>query len=344
MGHGLDTTVSTGGAFAAKYLGGWHDLGVVTQDPNVGALQLLQMAHGDYPIFALPIEATWEDPDSGMIHTVEDDRRVNIMRLHPETKLPQILGQGSPDYPLWTPRQTLVEFGDGILQYGEPTTSTAGVLYEGRQAFMSFELPEPIKIGGDFDEQVRLWLVIHTSFDQSMVTTARITPIRPVCANTLRMGVSESLSCYKVKKTKHATLDDAKAALKLLPEYTKRMQVQADALLQTKITNAKFEEIITAAFGPGDEPTPSAATRWDKTRLELMNLFTTADTQANARGTAWAAFNAVAEKTSWHRGVHVPAGMTSDGAHMLKITIEGEKTAINPQTNMLARLMELASA
>lgn len=346
--HGIDETV-TGGAFASVRWGAWHKLGV-TMPAGTTAPQLLKAGGADFPIYQAPIQTRLEVPISPgspikIFQYAEDDRRVNICRTHPETGELQILGQASPGYQLWTPYDVLVGFGDAILEYGEPTVSTCGVLDEGRRVFMSFELPADIRPGGLADENVRLWLVVSTSFDQSLPTTARLTPIRAVCANTLRVGARKAISEFKIKRTRNADLNamQAKTALGLVDPFLDALNAEAEALLKTHVTNMAFETIIANTFGPGEEPSKRAQTVWDEKRTKLMDLFTTADTQANVRNTAWGALQAVTEYCDWETKVKSKPGITDDEIRMWR-SVDGEKSVTSPKEQMARVLLELAGA
>lgn len=306
-GSGIDETV-TGGAFASVRDGAWHGFGTVTQKA-MGTLELLQLAKGDWPVYSSPVMAEVQRYNSVgdplYVERVEDTKRVNILRDHPETGKAQILGQASSSYPLWTPRQVFVGFGDAIAAEGTPISSTAGVLYEGRQAFMSWELPNDIIVGGLTDEAVRLWLVVHTSFDGSSATTAMVTPIRAVCRNTVRVGKKKAIAKLSVRKTRNAALDalQARTALGLIVPVREEIKVKSDAMLKTRVTSQAFLNIITKAWGPGEDASKKALDAWEPKRETLMTLFAKSDTHANVRGTAWAGYNAVVEYADWHVSV-----------------------------------------
>jgi hypothetical protein len=151
MSHNIDETV-TGGAFAAVRQPAWHGLGVTIDQP-VKALELLRLANADFPILrgAVRLDETVPLDDSGAFtvrYEAVDSRNTLIYRIHPETGEAQILGVASKGYPLLTPAQTLIGFGDAIMGPGHMRSATAGVLDEGRQVFMSFELPEDLCLGG----------------------------------------------------------------------------------------------------------------------------------------------------------------------------------------------------
>jgi phage/plasmid-like protein (TIGR03299 family) len=341
--HGIDETV-TGGAFASVRDGAWHGLGTVwLPEQHDGRLptsrELLREAKCDFPIYTNEILAQVERRDSeGLLLDVEivaDNRRVNLLRDHPETGRAQILGQVGKGYPLWTPEEILCGFGDGILQYGEPTVSTCGALDEGRQVFMAFKLPKDIKVGGLSDEMIQLYLVTHTSFDGSTATTARLTSIRTVCRNTLEAGKRVAVSEYRIRKTRNAKLAviQAQTALGLVAPYLADVQAEADAMITTRITKDQFQAIITKEFGPGEDPSKKAVAAWAPREQKLMELFTTADTQANVRDTAWGAFNAVVEYADWEMNLQGSKGMTDQqvATGKFKRSLFGDPTVVSPK-------------
>lgn len=352
--HGIDTSV-TGGAFASVRNPAWHQLGVVKTE-QCSALELLQAAHADYPILRAPIRTGELEVE---IPTVEgmppmfvkyadavDERRTNICRVHPETGQLQILGQASKDYPLWTPRDVLVGFGDAILGTAKPNVSTCGVLDDGRRVFMSFELPEAIKISSELGEYIRLWLVVHTSFDTNTPTYANLTPLRPVCANTLRVGVREQIARYTIRKTKNADLQAAQAreALGLVKAFTEELVGNATKLLQVKVSKDLFVDIIRRNWGPADDADKKTVTKWEEKENQLVGLFSTADTQANVRGTAWAALQAVTEERDWFSKVNGSKGKTEGELDAIRFrrSLEFEKSVTDPKDLMFKELMALA--
>lgn len=311
--HDIDMTV-TGGAFAAVRTPGWHRLGVTVQE-NVKALELLKLAHGDFPILRgaarlnelVPIG---EGSDFTVRYEAVDTRNTLIYRVHPETGEAQILGVASAGYPLLTPAETLIGFGDAIMGEGHTRSATAGVLDEGRQVFMSFELPDDVMIGGG--DPVQLYLTVNTSFDQSTASAARISAIRVVCRNTLEAARKGAIREFSFRKTARLDIQamQAKSALELVPEYVAQLKAEANELLAIKVTNAKFLEIVEGLWAPEDGASKGRVTRWEAHRDHLLHLFAVADTQEFGRRTGWAAVNAVAEDRDWFS--QVKGKMTED--------------------------------
>ena len=350
--HGIDTSHGMSG-FSAKYYGGWHSLGKVLMGDDVTAIQLLRAADGDYPIFSSPIMARVETPiaPGSSINIIQDvmdpNGRINTMRLHPVTREPQILGQASKGYPMWTNEDVFCGFADQIITQGRPTASTCAVLREGRQAFMSFELPEEIRPGGltGDGEGVRVWMVVDTSYDQMTPTAARLTTIRPVCANTLRAGKAQKFAVYKMKKTKNADLKVkmAKKALGLADLFRSAALDEWNQMLAVQLTDWKYEQIVTDLFGPGETEDKATLTRWDVKLDKLRWLFSVDETTANIRGTGYAAVNAVTKYADWETRVNQkakPAGMDDDTARFLR-SLNADKSVKAPKINIMDAVLAL---
>jgi len=310
---GIDQSVA-GGAFASINHKAWHNFGVVWKpEEHDGklptAVELLKYAECDYPIYKVPVTAQVErrDSDGNLVDVeiVEDDRKFPLLRDHPQTKQAQILGVVGKGYPTWTPREILCGFGDALLHLGNPQAATAGALDGGRKVFMCFELPNEIKVGGLADELVKFYMTVDTTFDTSAATFATITDLRTVCANTLRAGKRRAKNQVKLRKTKNANLAalQSQKALELVGPYLEEVKTEADAMIETKVSNDLFHQIIEANFGPGEDPSKKAQGQWESLEEQLMTLFTKADTHENARNTAWAGYNTIIEQADWHKTI-----------------------------------------
>jgi phage/plasmid-like protein (TIGR03299 family) len=325
----------------------------VLRGDDVTAIQLLRAADADYPIFSSPIMASVPTPiapGSDILinkDVFDPNGRINTMRLHPVTREPQILGQAGKGYPMWTNEDVFCGFADEILRVGRPTASTCGVLRDGRQAFMSFELPEEIRPGGltGDGEGVRVWMVVDTSYDQVTPTAARLTTIRPVCANTLRAGKAQKFAIYKIKKTKNADLKVkmAQKALGLADKFREAALDEWNQMLAIQLPDWRYEKVVTDLFGPGDSTDKAALTRWDIKLEKLRWLFSMDPTTANIRGTGYAAVNAVTKYADWETRVNQkakPEGMTDDAARFLR-SMSGEKSIKAPKVNIMDAVLAL---
>lgn len=354
----IDKTSGINGGFSAKYYGAWHQIGTVHRDPNTTALDLLQSAGADNEIFKSPVTANIEVPiapgsDITVMETITDPfGRHNVMSRNRQTGEVRILGQASKDYPEWDNRDVFLGFGDEIIRASEPTASTCCMMYGGRQVVMGFELPDGIQVGGMPDEEVRIWLVVRTSYDKSTTTSAHWSTIRPVCANTVRAGLAQKFAHYQIKKTKNADLKVkmAQEVLGLVVDFEAAAEAEFDALLKIHVSDGAFERMCKEMWGPqeipGVEPDKGAQTTWDKKFEQLRNLFSVADTTANVRNTGYGMVQAVTEYADWNTKVLADAkaqhgGDKSDDSIRLWRSITGEKSITNPKILVTQRLLEL---
>ena len=183
-------------------------------------------------------------------------------------------------------------------------------------------------------------------YDLSVPTSCHLSTLRPACRNTVRAGRAQGFASYTVKKTKRADLkvQYAREALGLLPKFTGAVQAELDELIKVHVTNAKFAEIVTDLFGPGETPRPAAQALWDAKFEQLMHLFTAADTQANIRNTGWAAVNAVGEYADWKTKTKERAdlpGITADGVRFWR-SLTDEKGIKGPKIGITQAVLALA--
>lgn len=344
--HGIDMSVLNG-AFAAVRDPGWHGLGTVTMD-QVDALTLLQMGHGDYEVFLAPCKTTVELPVSPgspitVLHHAEDPRIRNVCRIHPVDKTVQIIGQSSPDKAMWNNRDVFVGWADNFMTMAKPTVSACGVLDEGRRAFMSWRLPRNILVHGDRD-LVELWMTAVTSYDASLATMAFVSPIRAVCQNTVSAGLASAVSKYRVKRTKNAKLNVEQAAemLALTYKYADEYEMVAERMADTKLTVKSFDAIIRDLWGPDDEETNKRTLNaWDEKRTKLVHLFTEAPSNADIHGTAWGAYQAVAEYVDHLTDVKAASAKGNEDAFRLWRGMTGEKQVATPKADIFDVLTDL---
>lgn len=297
MSHNIEIWRDGSGSFVSARKNAWHLLGTVKKDGYLSLDEMLSVPRADYEVFSLPARSILEVGGVVVDEAVNPSKK-HTCRIHPDTGKLQILGTVGTEYTIIQNRDAF-RFGQVLLNTQKAVGETAGVLDDGRRAFCSFRLPQVINVGGV--DPVIQYLVIYTGHDGTVAYTAMDTMIRVVCQNTMNMALRGASHKWKLSHTKHAKLDEEKArkVLGLSAAYQEEFTRTAEALVNTRLTNQMFEEIITANWGPEDNASKNAQTRWDDKRDQLMRLFKTADTQANIRGTAWAGYNAIVEYADW---------------------------------------------
>jgi phage/plasmid-like protein (TIGR03299 family) len=346
--HGID-----GDSFAGRKPA-WHKLGTVYDPAEHGALsalKILQLANADYPVFTAPVIAKAEAPyqpgsDLMVWKTAVDPNLVNFCRLHPKTGELQIIGQGSKTKQTWDNKTIFVEFADKLIDVAEPTVSTCGVTRGGRSAFMCFKLPEGLLIGGE--DAVELWMTAYTSYDSKAPTQLIAAPLRTVCQNTLNYNLAHAVSRYVVKRTANAKLNlqQAREMLKMTYAYAERIKAVGNALVAQPMNANQFDTLVTKLWGPGDDATKLAQTKWTQRFDKLHALFTEAGTQAGIRNTAWGAVQAVTEFCDWEAKVDAKVAQRwqenggADGYRFWR-SMTGEKSVTKPKDDILDAVLEV---
>jgi phage/plasmid-like protein (TIGR03299 family) len=331
----------------------WHKLGHVWDNVTMGppsALGLLKLAKADYEVFSTPVSTRALVPfspgsDMKVWKTATDTRVINVCRLHPVSQELQILGQGSPTKKLWSNQEIFVGFADAVIDTAEPTAATCAVVRDGRSAFMCFKLPKGIMVGDQ--DAAELWMTIYTSYDASAPTTLVVGPVRTVCQNTWNYNLKNAVAKYTVKRTANAKLNvqQARDALKIAYAYAEEISQVANKLATVPMSVAQFERLVTKLWGPKDDASKFAVTKWTGKLEKLTELFAVAPTQEPIRGTAWAGVQAVTEYLDWETKVDdkVAARWAENGGadgYRVWRGIVREKSVTEPKDDILAAVLE----
>lgn len=197
--------------------------------------------------------------------------------------------------------EELFHFGDALLDGGR--WETAGSIKNGRVVFGSLALErETVLDPKGVSDVVKSYLLVHTSHDGSTAVQASITPVRVVCQNTLNMALRGVKQSFKIRHTQTVggKVAAAREALALANSYLDEFDKEAQALIATEITKAKFDKIVEAVYPRPDKDAKGAVKKWE-TKVDLIEEIYGSDTTNMVAGTAWGAFNALTERLDWHR-------------------------------------------
>jgi phage/plasmid-like protein (TIGR03299 family) len=176
---------------------------------------------------------------------------------------------------------------DALVDSGEAMYDTAGPLRGGRWVFMAVKFPKEIKIGGE--DPIDLFGVLWNSHDGSKAITMMVTPVRPICENTLQLGLAKAKTSFSIRHTTslEGRLAEAREALKLTYQAADVWEEEMNRLAEKKFTDAKFEALVQQLT--------------DKEPVRKGLLDTWATSESVDRATAYGAFNAVTEYVDWTR-------------------------------------------
>ncbi len=187
---------------------------------------------------------------------------------------------------------------------GELRVETAFSLWGGKQVGLLTRIPEFIEVGGD---QVARYIYLRTRHDGTGSRWVWPTAVRVVCANTDRMALTEaggpdSPIIHKIRhigdQTQSQRVQEARAALKVSIDYGKQFKKWGDRLAKQKIAEKKVADVLAELYPAGtdtDKAEKSAQRRRDAVMAIFLGQGAHPETQGNAPGSKWCAFNAITE-------------------------------------------------
>lgn len=204
----------------------------------------------------------------------------------------------SPRYKVVQPHEVLHFYND-LVHAGGFELETAGVLKGGKKLWALAKTgQETLVRSGD---RVKAYLLLATSCDGTLCTTAQFTSVRVVCNNTLQIAVGDNTGAVKVP---HSTVFDplaVKDALGLgLSDWDVFMR-SIKALSQRPISPEEARQYFADVL---DEPMPVEDATPSKAMQQLHALYSGAGMGSmltGTRGTAWGLVNAVTEYVDHHR-------------------------------------------
>jgi phage/plasmid-like protein (TIGR03299 family) len=195
-------------------------------------------------------------------------------------------------YSVVQPRDVL-EFYRDLVSAGGFELETAGVLKAGRKLWALAKTgQETILKGGD---RVKAYLLLATSCDGTLATTAQFTSVRVVCNNTLQLAVGDRAGVRVPHSTK---FDPAamKQELGLGLTAWDSFMCSIKTMAERKVN--KFEAMNFLVDVLGDRDVPLAEQPNQKALQSVHSLFAGAGKGAElaaASGTVWGLLNAVTE-------------------------------------------------
>ena len=328
MAHNLDITNGVA-SFVSAREDAWHKLGQVLPDTFTAAAALEHGMLADWNLRKMPLTAQLEDGSS-----VPVADRFAVIRDNPVTGLGEALGVVGSSYKI-VQNEQLTAVLDTLVDESGAHFETAGAIDGGRKVFVTMKLPGHIKVGGV--DPVENYLAAMTSHDGSTSTVLMVTPVRIVCQNTLNMAYRNSTNQFRVRHTRGADaalVQQAREALDFSFEYLEGFQEEANQLINTELTQARFRELIEKEFGAPQDAPPATATRTENKLDQMEYLFADSDTHEGMRNTAWAGMNAL---TEWYDHYSpVRAGGGDEGA------ARSRKALLEPEFKEKARRLMMA--
>jgi phage/plasmid-like protein (TIGR03299 family) len=295
--HEID--LSTGEP-AIAYVGEepWHGLGEKLAE-GASIEEWLRAARLRWELKRLPVQYLVE----GRVRTMDD--RFVLARSDTHAALSVVSG----DYQIVQPRAVLEFYRDLMDDYGY-TLETAGALDHGRKVWALARTGISGAAGKHGEDMIAAYVLLATSCDKTLATTAAFTSIRVVCHNTLFFATEEirkkGRPQVKVPHNSRFNADEVKAELGLMDPAWKAFLEKVRGMAAHPMKAEAASSFFRSLLAQKDKPLTRKAEREHQT---ITALFRSAPGQdlATANETLWGAVNAVT-----YYADHVRSGATGD--------------------------------
>lgn len=288
MSHDLDFS---SGQPAMAYVGEvpWHGLGEELP-PNQPLEVWIEAARLNWRLQMLPVEYQFQSRSRKF-----EDRFV-LARDDTGAGLSIV----SSDYQIVQPKEVL-EFYRELVDSRHYTLETAGALDGGRKVWALARTGLVANVAGDPADELGAYVLLATSCDKSLATTATFTSIRVVCQNTLGFAFEDVKANQrrhiKVDHTKKFDPQPIKEQLGLIDEAWSRFMGQINPMAEQPMEGAAAQKFFESLFlsdkdlEEGKQPSSGK----HKEINQITALFHSARGQdlRSARNTLWGAVNAV---------------------------------------------------
>jgi len=264
----------------------WHGLG--NQLPPNQPIEVWQKQAGmDWQINETPV--LFNVSDEGGLHVKAHADSKVLFRSDNHAPLSVV----SKRYKVVQPHDVL-EFYRSLTEAGGFQLETAGVLKEGKKLWALAKTGQSTLLKGN--DKVDAYLLLATSCDGTLCTTAQFTSVRVVCNNTLQMAVGNSTGAVKVP---HSTKFDpqlVKQELGLGLSNWEKFVLDMRQLSERKLN--KFEAMNYLINVLGDSSVPLNEQPNSKAIQSVYALFNgqgKGSQLASASGTTWGLLNGITE-------------------------------------------------
>jgi phage/plasmid-like protein (TIGR03299 family) len=293
MAHQIDTTSLNRASYASTQRE-WHGLGElmpVGQDVEAWATAAGMEYKVQRAVVRYATERLTPDAPLHSLRSLED----KLVLFRSDTGAP--LGVVSDSYKVVQPREVL-EFFREWAQANACTIESAGVLFGGKRYFATAKMSDGVFVGeGD---KVVPYVLLSTSADGSLATEGRITTVRVVCNNTLRLA-SKGASSFKVSHRSAFKAQECRGIIESAHEEFGAFMDMSRKLASIKV-ESKLAEDMTALLLT--TPTRDADAARDSAGFtRIMSLFQgggKGSTLETARETSWGWLNACTEYVDHH--------------------------------------------
>jgi phage/plasmid-like protein (TIGR03299 family) len=287
MAHELSFAADGAAEMAYRGETPWHGLG---QKVSEGASieQWLEEARMTWEIRSSPVQYT-----NGSLHDYGDFR----VLYRSDSNAP--LSVVSDRYKVVQPR-TMVEFFRSLVEREGFEIETVGSLKGGRRiwALARTDIENDVVAS----DRIKAYLLLITSCDGSLATTAKFISTRVVCWNTQAIALGESGHEVRVRHNSLFDANEVKGDLGLLGgESFEAFMWRMRTLSSMKVSQSDAHAVLSKLLPTPTNPQMSVEeSKGFRTIMELFNGHGRGSRLMGVEGTAWGLLNAVTEYTDHH--------------------------------------------
>ena len=268
----------------------WHQLG--NQLPPKQSIEVwAQKAGMDWSICETPVHYMTEQ--TGSLHSLQLFNEQKVL-YRSDNQAP--LSVVSRRYQVVQPK-AILEFYRDLTEVSGFELETAGILKDGKKFWALARTGKETKLKGD--DIVSGYMLLATSCDGSLATTATPTTIRVVCNNTLSMAINGASSAIKVP---HNTKFDAEAVKQQLgiavsqwDSFMYRMKILSERKVKDLESRNYFLNVLCQIDNSTDQTQGLKNERALKSVQALYDGHGRGAELASANGTAWGLLCSVTE-------------------------------------------------
>ncbi|GHU84539.1 hypothetical protein FACS189473_2130 [Spirochaetia bacterium] len=260
----------------------WHGIGAVL-DGVLTSDEAIKTARLEWRVEQSPVFTSnnWAEAIPGYVANVRDDTK-------------EVLGIVSERYCVAQNRDVFA-FADDLIGNGRVkcTYETAGSLFNGRRVFMLVNMPKGRIMGDEYEP----YLCLSNSHDGSACLQVFLTGIRVVCNNTLSAALHTAKRRISIR---HLSImeqrkDEALRTMGAASKYFSDLEAFASMLAGKKVSITK---VLGKLFPVSKDMSKRQLNSNKEVKDVIKNLFRQKDDLQNFRGTAWGAYQAIADYRS----------------------------------------------
>jgi phage/plasmid-like protein (TIGR03299 family) len=284
-------------AFMSAVQPAWHGKGQIL-DKAATSAEAIEAANLDFDVAMQPVFTSISSAEGDSIN-IEIPNRYATYR----TDTNDVFGVVGSRYEIVQNKEAF-SFFDAIVGEGAAIYETAGALGNGETVFISAKMPDHIRIDGN--DIIENYVFLNMNHAGKGAIQAMITPVRPVCANTVALALKNCTHKISIRHTKSAKeqLEQAHKIMgisnMLTDSLSDMFSTMASKSIKDSIAYNYFDKCFLSkeqltALAKGELRTDILSNSKQELLSGVKEFYFTGVGQdmKTAKGTVWGAYNAV---------------------------------------------------